>query len=93
MILGAFRDRFPRIHLKLRGANSSFEVDLIVDTGFDGDFVLPGGLIRQLDLAPLYRSRRKLADGKVIECPVFEMEIELNGSLHIAEVLQLITIH
>jgi clan AA aspartic protease len=88
MISGEFRDCFPRIRLVLQGTARSIEVELIVDTGFDGDFVLPGNLIRQLGLTPLYHSRRKLADGTVNEYPAYEVEVELNGSFRTAEVLQ-----
>lgn len=44
MILGQVRRRFPRVVLALPGREGPFEVELIVDTAFDGDLALPPDL-------------------------------------------------
>ncbi len=88
MILGSVRDRLPLIQLGFHGQNGVIEVELIVDTGFDGDFVLPGRFIRELGLSPLYMTRRKLTDGTIRESDVYEATVDLNAELRQVEVIR-----
>ena len=79
---GEFRDRYPRITLALPGSNSSrepVEVEFIVDTGFDGEIVLPGYLARQIDLRFEGTQKRMLANGALVECPVHSLLLSVNG--------------
>lgn len=48
VILGHVRDKMPRMTLQLSGREGSLSVEFVVDTGFDGQLVLPGRVIRDL---------------------------------------------
>lgn len=57
-------DRHAVIRLTVRGpGDSEFEVDAVIDTGFDGWLSLPPSLISQLGLPWRRRGRALLADG------------------------------
>lgn len=53
MMIGRWRDSFPRVTLTLPGVGGPVAVEFIVDTGFDGELALPEALIWQLDVAVL----------------------------------------
>jgi clan AA aspartic protease len=89
MITGRFHDHFPRVTLDLPGVSGPLSVEFIVDTGFDGDLILPTHFLRQLEAQPLYNTVRSLADGTLRECPVYEIEIEWGEEIRIVEVLGL----
>ena len=78
MILGVFRDNLPRVTLSLPGLTGPVPVEFILDTGFEGDLALPSSLLRQLDVRALFLSLRALGDGTVVECPVYQLEMEWN---------------
>ena len=88
MIVGVVRDHLPRITITFHGPTGPQDIELIVDTGFDGDFVLPFHLIRSLDLPYVYLSRRRLGDGTIRECSIHEVQVSLNGDLKTAEVIR-----
>lgn len=50
MILGLVRGNSPRVRLPLPGLTRPVGVELIVDTGFEGDSVLPPALLRRNEL-------------------------------------------
>ena len=89
MILGVFRDHFPRVTLLLPGPTDAVAVEFIVDTGFDGDLALPSNILRQLDAQPLFLSLRALGDGTLRECPVYQLAWEWNDEPRTVEVLTL----
>lgn len=89
MILGQFRDHFPRVTLSLPGAAGPIAVEFIVDTGFDGDLSLPSTLLGQLDVQPLFLSLRAFGDGSLRECPVYRLDWEWNGEPRTVEILVL----
>lgn len=45
MIVGIFRDRFPRVALPLPFLDGPRDVELVLDTGFDGYLTLPSRII------------------------------------------------
>lgn len=54
-------------------------IEALVDTGAS-DTVLPQAILRQLEIAPIDRSRYRLADGRTIEFDVGEARIRIDGS-------------
>lgn len=76
MTVGAFRNGHPRVVLALPGRNGLFEVEFIVDTGFEGDLALPADQARQLDAVPGGPSIRALADGSLVRCAVYEVSTD-----------------
>ncbi len=88
-MFGSFRDAFPRIILELPGPAGLLTVEFIVDTGFDGDLILPRHLVERLSASPAFRDLRELADGSVREIDVFELDIQWNGTDRTVEILAL----
>ncbi len=54
------------------------EVEFIVDTGVTYT-VLPGSILEKLGVKPIRTVRLRLADGRVIEKPLGEIGIEIEG--------------
>jgi predicted aspartyl protease len=54
------------------------EVDMLVDTGSTYT-VLPENLLRSLAVTPLRTAKLRLADGRLIERPLGEVGVELEG--------------
>lgn len=76
MIVGTFHDGHPRVVLTLPGRNGPFDVEFIVDTGFEGDLALPAEQARQLDAVQGGPRIRALADGSLVRCAVYEVPTE-----------------
>ena len=89
MILGVFRDHFPRVTLKLPVDTGHVSVQFILDSGFDGDLALPSKIIRQLDARPMFRSVRALGDGTLLECPVYQLDLDWDDEPRTVEVIVL----
>jgi len=76
VILGEFRDGFPRVTLSLVGADGRpAAVEFIVDTAFDGDLKLPATLLRRLQTNELGTQTRMLVDGSLVECAHHEVTL------------------
>ena len=89
MMVGQWRDGFPWITLTRPGLNGPFNVDFIVDTGFDGDLALPEAMIRQLDAAILESRLIRLAGAIRQRSYYYEMVLDWSGEPHSIEVLAL----
>lgn len=89
MILGQVRRRFPRVVLALPGREGSFEVELIVDTAFDGDIALPPDLARRLESQPAGNRGLSLADGSLFVSPAVEILLDWGDEERTTEVLVL----
>ncbi len=61
-----------------RDPRRSAEVELLVDTGATYT-VLPASLLEKLGVKPVRRVRLRLADGRVVEKPLGEVGIEIEG--------------
>jgi clan AA aspartic protease len=83
---GHVRDNFPRIALTLSGRDGKFQVEFIIDTGFDGEIALPPSLLSRLDASSSYSRRIRLADGSVRERPYSKMVIDWNDEERLTEV-------
>ena len=85
---GAFRDGFPRLSLTLPGKEGDFDVEFIVDTGFDGDLTLPEPLARQLTNAMPDNLLMNLAGAFRQRCAYYEIEwADEDGETRTVEVL------
>jgi predicted aspartyl protease len=89
MISGVFRDGHPRIVLTLPGYSGEFDVEFIVDTGFEGDLTLPPAMARQLGPVPDGFTERMLADGSLHQCPLYAISLDGMDSPNEFEVLVL----
>lgn len=70
---GAFDSHLaPRLHIP---TSQRVTLDLVVDTGFNGELVLPTKLIRQLKWPLKGQVRVELADGSVVRTDVYEGRI------------------
>ncbi|HTE20316.1 MAG TPA: hypothetical protein VK689_18275 [Armatimonadota bacterium] len=89
MIVGHVRDTLPRVTLVLPGSAGPLPVELIVDTGFEGDLTLPLSILQRTDAEPLYLSLRSLADGTLRECPVYQLLMAWNEEARTVQVVGL----
>lgn len=87
MIIGIVRDHSPRVRLTLPGANGPLVVEFIVDTGFEDDLVLPSSLVVQTEAVFVERRVMALADGRLGEYAVYEIELDWQGETQTAEIL------
>jgi predicted aspartyl protease len=87
MIYGRVRDNFPRVTLRLPGADEDLTVECILDTGFDGDVALPPSLITKLAIQSTDSRLVRFADGSVRNRPYYEVELGLRGDISLAEVI------
>jgi clan AA aspartic protease len=51
-MVGHVRDDMPRMMLRLLGVDGPLSVEVVLDTGFDGDLVLPSRFLRDLYAEP-----------------------------------------
>lgn len=65
------------------------DVELVVDTGFDGDLALPSHILAFLDARPAAYTIRAMGDGSLRECRVYELEMDWNGAPRTVEALAL----
>jgi len=61
----------PRIEIPIAGK----KVDLVVDTGFNGELMLPGSVLRPLGFSFSMKSEAELADGSVVETTIYRGKI------------------
>ena len=89
MILGIVRGNSPRVRLPLPGLTGPIMVELVVDTGFEGDLALPPSLLRRLEVTPLERRLALMPDGREEEVYAYEAEMEWDDEPRLVEVLEL----
>ena len=75
MRIGEFRDGHPRAVLSLPGRFGPMEIEFVVDTGFEGDFILSPDIVRSLGAAYSGSAVRLLADGSANRWPRYEFRI------------------
>jgi clan AA aspartic protease len=89
MILGTFRDGHPRITLLVIGRSCRLLIEFILDTGFEGDLVLPAALVSQLDRPFTSFANRMLADGSIVQCRMLDAIVDLEDESRPVSVLAL----
>jgi clan AA aspartic protease len=68
------------VRIRVRGpGHSGLNVDVIVDSGFNGSLALPAATIAALGLAPRSGGRAVLADGSVIQLNTYAAELSWDG--------------
>jgi clan AA aspartic protease len=86
MITGAVTpDREAIVRLRVRGSQE-VEVDAVLDTGFTEFLSLPPALIAALALPYVTLDRVMLADGSIVQCRVYEAEVDWEGRLRVVSV-------
>lgn len=76
---------FPYIPIRITFRNREERVEALLDTGFDGDIILPEGFIENGEIADDYNPWR-MADGSIIHAAAYRGRAEI-GKKKIGEVL------
>ena len=71
-------DRFPYLPVRATVSDRSVETVALVDTGFDGDLVLPFGEIADGQPPDEYRTW-SLADGSEVETPIYHGSVQVGN--------------
>lgn len=72
----------PTIELTLEGeAGRPRTVEVTVDTGYNGEILLPPDIIQSLALASAGESPAVLADGTIVLLPMYEGHVRWRGNL------------
>lgn len=87
MIAGEFRDGHPRATLQIHTSEGPLEIEFIIDTGFEGDLVIPDDIARRLGGPPNGFIERMLADGSVFRCPTYLVEVDTGESRRTVEAI------
>src|SRR5947208_13688455 len=76
----AWSSRFPYIPLRIEFANSVYSLDLetFIDTGFDGDLILPLRLFTELP-SPRGQATWRMADGSSVDSPYYPTRVQMLG--------------
>ena len=69
-----------RIQTDLRGPAGSLEIELVLDTGFSNELLLPQGLPGRLGTIAAYETEVVLADGSESTMPTHRLEILWDGA-------------
>ena len=75
------------IELRSEESTESSEVDVWIDTGFTGEFVLPQSVVKTVGLESPGKVRAVLADGSLIECDSYQCRISWFGKEQSLEVV------
>jgi predicted aspartyl protease len=69
-------ERFPYLPLRLDLGGRAFSLEALIDTGFDGDLVVPSDVLTS---DPDDFQRWSLADGSVVYAPMYFGRARLDG--------------
>lgn len=86
---GHVRDRFARLMIALPGREGAFNVEFVVDTGFDGELALPPSVLNALETAYAGDRPLLLADGSVRLRPFYRILLEWDEEERVVEVIAL----
>lgn len=79
MIIGVYHDRSPRVSLSVSGSIATNEIEFVLDTGFEGELVLPTSISRQIGGVYKGTQVRMLADGSFVECEICSVVVNWDG--------------
>jgi len=65
----------PRIDIRISGR----KISLVVDTGFNGELMLPRKWLKKLGFAYSMKSEAELADGSIVETTIYRGKIRWLG--------------
>ena len=77
--------KFPYIPIKIEFRHRKEKIEVLLDTGFDGDVIMPEGLVSNGEPADEYLSWR-MADGSLISAPAYRGSLEI-GNIRLGRVL------
>jgi clan AA aspartic protease len=87
---GSFRDGLLRVVIPLPTIDEDeWELEFIVDTGFDGGMTLAESAINRLPAVFSGFRARSLADGSIGRCPVYELVLQWDEEPMRVEILAL----
>jgi clan AA aspartic protease len=89
VIVGEFRGGLPRLTVTLFGGNGRLEVEVTVDTGFQGELKLPPDLLRQIGAPKVGVQPMRFANGAIRQCDVHAVEIEWDGERRVTEAVSI----
>lgn len=85
-IEGTFNDElFPQIEIDIEGAKDKIEV--IVDTGFNGELMLPEEVIKELDLLWIMSEYYRVASGEIKVTEVYKGNLSWFSDKRAVEVM------
>ena len=70
--------RFPYIPVKITVIENNYDLEALIDTGFNGHAILPPKIFTNGKLPPKFVTC-KLADNSIIETPIYRGTIKLGG--------------
>ena len=88
MIIGEFRDGFPRIRLTL-GENADEEVEFVADTGFAGEITLSFAVLQRVRAQRIGKEPMRLADGTARLYQLYEVIAEIDGENRFVEAVEM----
>ncbi len=77
----------PRIEITLRGRSKRRRVWVVVDTGFNGELLLPRSLLEDLGFRYSMTSEAELADGSIVETTLYSGTIRWFGEERTVQVV------
>lgn len=75
------------LSLKILGTNGFIEVETVIDTGFDGDLVLPPEVIENLHLPFIFRADIRLVGETTKATDFFHGQIEWFGTIRKIDII------
>lgn len=85
-------DREPALSLDVRGPDGARSFDAIIDTGFTGELTLPPAWIEDLGLPQSGVEQMIVADGRVIDTPMYDAYLIHDDDVHEVSVAETPTI-
>ena len=73
-------DGEPTLPVHIVGPAGTLDIDVVLDTGFNGELTLPRPQIEALGLPEVTVTEVTLADGRVRDVPMYDAETEFAGS-------------
>ena len=77
----------PRIEVPFLGESEQRDIPVVVDTGFNGEFMLPRTLLEELGFRYSMKSEAELADGSIVETTLYSGKIRWFGEERLVQVV------
>ncbi len=77
----------PRLEVLFLGEAQQRVISVVVDTGFNGEFMLPKALLEELGFRYSMESEAELADGSVVETTLYSGKIRWFGEERTVQVV------
>ncbi|KKR49376.1 MAG: hypothetical protein UX79_C0031G0004 [candidate division WWE3 bacterium GW2011_GWB1_47_11] len=70
--------KFPYIPIQVKFRHRQEKAEALLDTGFDGDIIIPEGIVKNGEQADDYQLWR-LADGSLISAPAYRGSVKISN--------------